>query len=208
VAKKASRAGYYREAFYTKVIDISAPISVFESAFDQKTNYEIRRAIKDGVTTGVEPNLRRFTRFYNLFAQTKQLSPLTSNFNSYQPCLVITKATFGQEDIVMHAYITDSNLGKVRLLHSASLFRNEHSSQLKAVIGRANRLLHLKDMCFFKDQGFKTYDLGGYAHDTSNDVLIRINQFKDSFGGVLIQECDYLPLPARVLALFNKMFKS
>lgn len=200
--------GYYREAFYTKVIDIAAPVDVFASGFDSNTAYEIRRAIKDGVTTAIETDLELFINFYNLFAQTKQLPKLGANFKSYRSRMVITKAVYDQQDIVMHAYIIDSNLKRVRLLYSASLFRNEQSTQIKAVIGRANRMLHFEDMCLFKEQGYDVYDLGGYAYNTSNAALQRINQFKDSFGGELIQESDYLPVPALVLSFFNKVFKA
>ena len=203
-----SVAGYYREAFYTKVIDISAPVDAFASGFDSNTAYEIRRAIKDGVTTAIETNLESFVNFYNLFAQTKQLPGLGSNFTSYKSRLVITKAIYNEQDVVMHAYIIDVNLKRVRLLYSASLFRNEQSTQMKAIVGRANRMLHFEDMCLFKKQGYDVYDLGGYAYNTSNEALKRINQFKDSFGGELIQESDYLPMPAKVLSFFNKVFKA
>jgi hypothetical protein len=199
--------GYCREVFFTKIIDISAPAEVFESGFDQKTVYEIRRAIKDGVTTSTETDLAHFVSFYNLFAKTKQLPKLSANFNKYKSRIIITKAVYNQQDIVMHAYLSDMSIKRVRLLYSASLFRNENDTQYRAVVGRANRLLHFKDMCFFKQQGFEVYDLGGYASGTTNEALMRINQFKDSFGGALIQESDYLPLPAMVLAFINKMFK-
>lgn len=200
--------GYCQEIFYTKTIDISKPIFTFESAFDQKTTYEIRRATKDGVTTTIDADFTRFVNFYNLFAQTKKMPKLKTSFSNYKSCTVITKAVYNQQDIVMHAYVVDSGQKKVRLLYSASLFRNEEDTQLKAIIGRANRLLHFRDMCFFKERGFEVYDLGGYAANTNNAALQRINQFKDSFGGELIQESDYLPMPTLILSFFNKMFKS
>jgi len=201
-------SGYCQEPFYTKTIDISTPVTAFESAFDQKTIYEIRRAIKDGVTTTTETDFTRFINFYNLFSQTKGLPKLKTNFSNYKSHTVITKAVYNQQDIVMHAYVVDSDQKRVRLLYSASLFRNEEDTQLKAIIGRANRLLHFRDMCFFKERGFEVYDLGGYAANTNNAALQRINQFKDSFGGELIQESDYLPLPTLILSFFNKMFRS
>jgi hypothetical protein len=200
--------GYRREPFFTKTIDIGAPQAVFEAGFDQNTNYEIRRAIKDGVTTAPETEIKRFIDFYNLFAVTKNLPTLTREFYKFQSCLVITKAIYQDQDIVMHAYLRDDSLKRVRLLHSASLFRTEKDNQLKAVIGRANRLLHFKDMCFFKQHGFEVYDMGGYAHGTADEALKRINQFKDSFGGNLVQESDYLPVLGLVLMFFTRLLKA
>jgi lipid II:glycine glycyltransferase (peptidoglycan interpeptide bridge formation enzyme) len=201
-------AGYHREDFFTKIIDLTTPLEIIETGFDQKTAYEIRRAIKDGVTTTIETDLKHFVNFYNLFAKTKQLPRIGVNINKYKSRLVITKAVYDAQDIVMHAYLVDNSMKRVRLLYSASLFRNEQDTQLKAIVGRANRLLHFKDMCLFKQQGFDVYDLGGYAVNTNDEALIRINYFKDSFGGTLVHESDYLPFPALVLSFFNKMFKS
>lgn len=199
--------GYYREPFFTKVIDIDREISVFEAEFDRGTAYEIRRSLKDGVETSVETNLPYFIKFYNLFAGSKQLPRLNSSFYKYKSNIVITKATYKDEDVVMHAYLIDDELKRVRLLYSASLFRTEKATQSRAVIGRANRLLHYKDMCLFKDEGYKTYDLGGYAVGTTDDALLKINQFKDSFGGTLVQESDYLPITAKLYTTFNKILR-
>jgi hypothetical protein len=199
--------GYYREPFFTKIINIADPKETFEQGFDQNTTYEIRRAIKDGVITETETDIQHFIDFYNAFAITKHLPKLNKDFYRYQDRIIITKAIYNNQDIVMHSYLKDDSLKRIRLLQSASLFRNETDTQLRAIIGRANRLLHFKDMCFFKEQGFEIYDLGGYAQGTSDKALARINQFKDSFGGELIKESDYLPISALGLRFFTKLLK-
>lgn len=200
-------AGYRKESFFTKVIDISAPVTAIEANFDKNTAYEIRRAAKDGVTSVMGTGIKPFIEFYNSFALTKGLKKLNKDFYKYKPHLFITKAVHQGQDIVMHAYIRDNALQRVRLLHSASLFRNENDTQLKAVAGRANRLLHFDDICFFKQLGFKIYDLGGYAHETKDTELLKINKFKDSFGGILLQETDYVPISLTFLSLLKKIFR-
>lgn len=198
-------AGYYRTPFFTKTIDLSNTLDAIESCFDPKTKYEVRRAIKDGVTTHTNGKTDDFIKFYNAFAQTKGLGRLhTSGLAKYRSDLSITYATSNAQVVVMHAYVTDRNARRTRLLYSASLFRNEQDASVKAVIGRANRLLHAADIRFFKTDGFSIYDLGGYAPGTTDAALININQFKDSFGGTLIEETDYQPLLA-VAASFLKI---
>ncbi|ASU34749.1 hypothetical protein [Mucilaginibacter xinganensis] len=199
--------GYRRELFFTKIIDLNSTTADLEAGFDQKTAYEIRRAVKDGIATEQETDLKYFEKFYNLFAQSKQLPQLSRNFINYEANIVITKAIYNQEDIVMHAYLTDAALKRTRLLYSASLFRTETDTQIRAIAGRANRLLHYKDMCYFKNLGFGTYDLGGYAQGTNDESLLKINQFKDSFGGNLKQETDYYPVTAVIISAINKIFK-
>ncbi|MNI71773.1 hypothetical protein D3C73_1276650 [compost metagenome] len=107
--------------------------------------------------------------------------------------MLITKATYDNVDIVMHSYVIDKHSKRARLLHSSSLFRNEDGTNIRAIIGRANRLLHFADIQYFKEMGFVTYDLGGYATDIQDQALANINQFKSSFGGQLKKENDYIP---------------
>jgi len=59
------------------------------------------------------------------------------------------------------------------------------------VVGRANRFLHYEDIRYFKEHGYETYDLGGYAKDTQDPKLQGINVFKESFGGTIVEQYNY-----------------
>jgi len=198
-------AGYFRSPFFTKTIDLRSTLDEIESHFDPKTQYEVRRAVKDGVSTHINGSTADFIKFYNAFAKTKGLSLISeSGLAKYRSDLFITYAVSQEQVVVMHAYVTDRSSGRTRLLYSASLFRNEQEASVKAVIGRANRLLHAADISFFKTDGFIIYDLGGYAPNTTDAALININQFKDSFGGILVKETDYQPLLAVAASFFKR----
>ncbi|WP_175633414.1 hypothetical protein [Pedobacter ghigonis] len=195
--------GFKKELFHTKIIDLTENISDIQNAFDKNTNYEIRRALKDGVTTSVGEDIEAFLLFYNKFSETKKLPKLKyQNLKSYNSNLLITKATYDNVDIVMHSYVIDKHSKRARLLHSSSLFRNEDGTNIRAIIGRANRLLHFADIQYFKEVGFVTYDLGGYATDIQDQALANINQFKSSFGGQLKKENDYIPY---LMVLLSKL---
>jgi len=199
--------GYVRKSFFTKTINLQQSQETIEADFDRNTLYEIRRAIKDGVETYTDGRIEDFIKVYNEFAETKNLAPINSaSLTRYKANLVITYAVYNSHTLVMHVYLADRTIQRVRLLHSASLFRKEHDAQIKATIGRANRLLHLKDILFFQNEGFSVYDLGGYAPGTKDAALTRINQFKDCFGGILLEETDYCPLPAAVTLFFKHLF--
>ncbi|RZL51219.1 MAG: hypothetical protein EOP00_00320 [Pedobacter sp.] len=200
--------GYWRTPFFTKVIDLSQDLAIIETQMPAKTAYEIRRGIKDGINTTLEIDIDHFIDFYNEFAKIKKLKPLNAKLKEYLNPLIITKSRFDGKDLVMHAYVSDRQSMRVRLLHSASLFRAENSTADKATIGRANRLLHYKDICMFKELGYTTYDLGGYALGTVDVNLSSINQFKDGFGATLLQESDFLPLPGVFLSFLHKILRS
>lgn len=202
-----STLGFQRIPFFTKLINLNKDITEIEQELSPKTAYEIRRAIKDGVNVTIEHNIDHFTKFYNEFATTKQLQPISAKLKNYKANLIITKAVFDHKDIVMHAYVCDHDAKRVRLLHSASHFRNENDTAYRATVGRANRLLHFNDICLFKQQGFIYYDLGGYALNTKDNALNCINKFKDGFGGMLVEESDFLPITGLLLSFITKLWK-
>jgi len=93
-----------------------------------------------------------------------------------------SRALYGGATVVWHVHAVTQE--KATLLHSASHFRQLDDNEARAVVGRANRLLHWRDMLFFKAEGKSVYDFGGWYASTENVELLRINQFKEGFGGV------------------------
>ena len=81
---------------------------------------------------------------------------------------------------------------------------------MAAYIGRANRLHHWLDVLRFRDEGFAIYDFGGWYAGTANDELLRINRFKESFGGevVLQYNCDQALSWKGMLALWLRQVVS
>ena len=94
-----------------------------------------------------------------------------------------------------HVYVVDPSIGRVRMIRSASLFRDLDKPK-QAVVGRANRFLHFQDMIHFRNEGLHQYDFGGYhlpSEQVSQD-LRQVSDFKASFGGRLLAEANYLAL--------------
>lgn len=162
------------------------------SKIAKNTKYEINRAIKEGVQTE-KTNLEEFIPFFNTFAPTKHLKPLSyGNLKAYGENLFITKAFSGNEAFAMHAYVVDahSENSRVRLLYSATVDRTCTMLDLN-LVGRANRLLHWNDMLLFKSMGFRIYDWGGVAQDPNNSATAGIDAFKMAYGGVIVEEPHY-----------------
>jgi hypothetical protein len=182
----------------TRIIDLTlAPEVLFE--FCSKSNrYKIERARqRDNVETEllVAPapeRLSEFVEYYDAFAASKAVPLIRrSQFDAMARAgnLVISTAR-GQEGDVLaaHAYFFDQR--RARLSHSASLFRLEGDSAERNRIGRTNRLLHWMDIVGFRELGVTSYDLGGWYTGESNQALLRINSFKEEFGGSVVHEWD------------------
>ena len=182
--------GYIRTAKFTKTVNLLNDKVDIE--FDKNTLYEIRRAIKEEIHCDISVDIPEFVEFYNKFIRDKGLNGELElqKMKNYKKSLLITVAKKKEgECLVYHSYLIDNQIKRVRLLHSASkIYSITDEPSEKAMIGRANRLLHLQR---FKELGYEIYDFGGYAHQTNDNMLIGINNFKDSFGGQLVEESNY-----------------
>lgn len=118
-------------------------------------------------------------------------------------CILITKAEF-LNGKVYHLYVWSENDSV--LVYSASDYRNKNVDRNLAA--RSNKLLHYKDICYFKDNGLKIYDFGNIS---SIDEPNGIDKFKISFGGSQINVYSYFvgnTLWGRLLILCKKILNS
>lgn len=184
-----------RREFHTILIDLSSDESAIMGAMKKNTSYEIRRAEKDGIEIGIVESLDDFMVFFNDFAPTKALKPLSrANLESMASFLTITQAAFEGKPLVMHAYLSDESVSRARLLYSATVARKEGGAAPTvdpSLLGRANRRLHWMDMILFKSRGIRTYDLGGIAGDPAKADTAGIDSFKLAFGGVHVREDSF-----------------
>ncbi len=192
---KNTKIGFKRTPKYTKLIDISSDI--FIDSFSRSTQYDIRKAKLENIICETSNDKDSFIAIYNSFLSIRKISGAKiseKELSIYGDAFIIRKAYINaNETLVFHSYIYDSNIKRVRLLHSVSNnFDITKMPEDKALIGRANKLLHYNDMLYFKEQGCLTYDFGGYAYNTNNKSLIGINSFKDSFGGLMVEESNYV----------------
>ncbi len=205
--------GFVREPKHTKFISL---LGTEDDIFDQigkNTKPKIKRAISEGgLRYAVIESADEVRDLYNEFARGKGRPPLDErSFRAYWPKMLATKISSDQDALVMHAFLVDESLKRANHLYSASLFRSTDDSERRSLIGRANRALHYLNMLNFKDRGVTTYDLGGYALGTQDPELQEVNEFKDSFGGQLIEESNYISLPlhwARKLGRLGRGRKS
>ena len=90
-------------------------------------------------------------------------------------CIFLSRMT-KDNLVVYHVYSYDKN--ETVLLYSVSDFRDSDVDQNLA--GRANKLMHYKDMCLFKNMQLQRYDWGNIANPVHPNG---IDNFKLSFGG-------------------------
>jgi hypothetical protein len=173
-------------------LELAAAKEEIWSGFSSSTRNQINRATREGVRHRIvsEPALRdidEFFAFYKRFATERHLGgedhPLWMREYAQQGALVLTNARVENEPpLVWHTYYCKAPW--VRQLHSVSLFSDTEDREKRNLIARANRYLHWADINEFRDRGILHFDFGGWYAGHENDKLLRVNAFKEEFGGI------------------------
>jgi hypothetical protein len=200
--------GFKQEDYFTKIIDLNQSEEAIFSSFSKTAKNQINRSVRENLQFEIENDNDFFIDFYNKFAKTKGLPLITNKiYFQKQDHFIITKVTFEGETLVVHSYLLDKKRKLARIHMGGSHYREREDKHL---IGRANRFLLFQDMLYLKKEGFTVFDLGGYGVNTENEEILRINEFKDQFGGVIEQQSNYTPyllLLVRKLKLLTNRFK-
>jgi hypothetical protein len=191
-----AQLGFIRKSTPVKVVSLRPTDSEIFASFKSRTRNYIRQAQKAGVQFEFEDSKAHFIDFYNPFARRSGLPELSMSHYIAGEAGIVTKATLNGRDLVMHSYITDREKSCVRLAHSVGLSSDD--TEMRTLIGNANRLLHYQDMLHFKSDGIEVYDFGSYSPKTNDNKTRGLNQFKDSFGGEVIEEGSYRSLPLQL----------
>jgi hypothetical protein len=204
------REGMLCREFYTILLDLNRNPEQLLGDIKRDTRYEVRRAQgRDQLTYDCRDGqdqdaFRQFCDYYDSFAIQKTQPKLNRAWLSLLAeagDLVLSQIIDSTgETLVWHAYHVSSD--RATLFYSASLFRKFNSSAIRNRIGRANRYHHWQDMQRFKAEGISTYDFGGWYQGESDLQRLKINQFKEEFGGQIVKNyiCE------RALTLKAKMF--
>ena len=173
--------------------DLQVSEETLFKSFAKGTRYEIRRAsTSDSLDWKVtlaptRDEISDFVSFYDKFAAGKGIARADLHWLTAAACaasLQLTGALVENELLVAHAYLVVG--ARVRLVYSASHLREADGSR-RSLIGRANRWLHWRDMCHFKELTLASYDWGGLFDDELDPTHVSVDRFKKEFGGVSYQ---------------------
>lgn len=185
--------GHWKRPVQSLECDLRRPAGEIVSRMRKNTRYEIRRAVnRDKLHTAIavepsENDVEAYIGYYNQFADSKKMHHIDGirvRALAAQHMYAITKCLNSSDDVLAeHAYYLDKKEKRVMLATSASLFRENKNPEYKNLTGRANRLLHYRDLLAFQELGYEVYDYGGIGD--YNDALKAIAEFKLGFGGAV-----------------------
>jgi hypothetical protein len=202
--------------FYTIHIDLTRDAQALFADLSKTCRYKVRRAERDELKeeafiSAHDEIVDDFIAFFDRFASGKGLPPAPAErLHTLAEAGVLDLSTVTRDDdtLVWHAYLRAGN--RARLLHSASTFREYNDTAIRNMIGRANRYLHWHDLLRYKDAGVPLFDFGGWYNGRDDDELLRINAFKEEFGGRVVSEF-HCAVPASVrgrMVLFARRLRN
>jgi hypothetical protein len=180
--------------FHTIHLDLTRDEDSLFAAFSRSCRYNVRRAERDDLTETRAVSAGRdivgeFVAFFDRFAAGKGLPRAPAGRLAQIAAagqLDLSSVAANGQTLVWHAYLRAGS--RARQLHSASLFRERDDSSARNLIGRANRYLHWQDIRHYKGAGLPLFDFGGWYAGRDDHDLLRINAFKEEFGGSIVRE--------------------
>lgn len=158
--------------------------------FSKQIRQQARIAETEGIHCTFQNDIDVFVEFFNDFARKKNTDLVSRRrMEEFGDGITLSFALYNGEIMAAHSYLIDKEAGIVRHHHAAT--RRLDDQVDKNLIGRANKYLTVKNILYFKEQGYKTFDFGGYAKDTSNESLKGINNYKLLFGGTVVESVNY-----------------
>jgi len=175
---------------HTIELDLEQPADVIMAGFSKQIRQQAKIAESEGISCQFHQEVDDFVHFFNEFAVKKNTFQVSKDVvERMGPDLKLSFAMYNGQVLAAHSYLTDRTTGVVRHHHSATKRLDEQFD--KNLIGRANKYLTVKNIFHFKEEGYKTFDFGGYAKDTTNESLKGINNYKLLFGGKVVETYDY-----------------
>ncbi|HUW39940.1 MAG TPA: hypothetical protein VMV90_02950 [Rectinemataceae bacterium] len=182
---------FLRKPFSTLLVDIGRQPELVLADMHKVNRVQIQKAEREGLSWRNDVRVEEFVERYNAFAAEKSIAPISAErVASFKDSAFLSLVELDGVVLAQHFHIVDAAESRARFVYGSSGRFSEGSDP--ALIGRANRWCHWRDMLHFRESGIATYDFGGYAPDTEDPVLRGINEFKSRFGGAIVREDHWL----------------
>jgi len=184
---------------HTIFIDLSKSEEQLLSEMHEKTRYNIRLAIKKGVTVQEENNEKGMEKFIKLLTDTEKRQGFFAHSENYYRKLW---KSFGETDMakILFAYVPDVKepVAGIMLYHFKDMLYYPYGGsnpEFKSFM--APQLLHFEAMKIGKKLHCKNYDLwGSYKFEKNEkDPWWGIYRLKSGLGGVEIDYPDTVDIP-------------
>jgi lipid II:glycine glycyltransferase (peptidoglycan interpeptide bridge formation enzyme) len=195
-------------------LDLTKPEEAIFAGFTSSTRNQVNRAKKEGVifdawTAPPGEMIDEFFSFFAEFTRERGLEETATNSDwlrryAAQDGILLTRASDPGtgKPLVWHSYYRNPQW--VRQLQSVSFFSSSQEKEQRNAVARANRFLHWMDILECRRLGISHFDFGGIYSGNSDEKLLRVNAFKQEFGGTrTLRYHSILPVSVKGKALLK-----
>jgi lipid II:glycine glycyltransferase (peptidoglycan interpeptide bridge formation enzyme) len=189
---------------HTIEIDLTQPEEKVFSDISKSNKQDYRKAQDDNFIIEETTDLAAFANFFNDFAKQRNTF-LTSEKRLLEKLPYLHVYLVKQHGVIISAqsYLLDEEEKIVRFYQSSSLRLNDDID--KTMVARSTKYLLINTILKYQQKGYKIFDLGGYAMDTTDEGLKGINNFKTKFGGEIVECKDYYSYPYWLIKKISKL---
>ena len=186
--------------FYTIHVDLTLEPDVLLSNMRKNTSREIRNAQdRDGLSCLINPtpsngDLEDYAAFYDANPRTQDQAPLEMvRLRMLAKAGLVHLARVSDAEgtvLAQHCLLSHQRSDTIQLSSLVSLHHGDEHKSRGSAIGRANRWLFYREFLFYKERGFRIYDLNGWYAGTEDEKRLKINLFKEGFRGKILYGYD------------------
>lgn len=168
----------------TVIVDLTKNKSVLENEIRRERRKKIRKSLRGGVEIKNRPNPKIF---HNIYSKTRNRSNAASRFIYDLDFLEELLQRLGDNVTIFFAFKEKKPIASLLLLHYGDFVHNFLSCSLEDYLKfYPNDLLKYHGIMWAKDNGFKSYSLGGGLK--GNDELYK---YKTTFSSTTTSRCIY-----------------
>lgn len=178
--------------FHTIVVDLEKSPEELLAGMNRNTRRDLKRAPSEGFQVefsmdATDEWLDEFFSFWDKFGEVRGLGRVNRERtlamrDTKQLSMSRVKDSAG-ETLVWHTQLVTPEW--VRGIYTASL--RKLNPERGALTARANRWLHWNDMLQFRNMGIPLYDFGGWYSGKDDPARLKVNQWKEGFGGRIVE---------------------
>lgn len=171
-------SGFKKKVGLTTIIDLTkSEEELWSGARKRFVREQIEKGRRSGITISVDIPWEEFVAVYDEFRKGRGIG--SDDPRVFARCLVVG-AYYRGKIIAGGAFIGDGT--HLRALALASRrFRDD--GRVREIVGQANRILIWETMLHAKRNGYRLFDLGGIAPESSDPGERSLAEFKEAFGG-------------------------
>lgn len=181
--------GFSREEFTTLVIDLTQDLDTIRKNMDRLSRRSIEYAKKEGIIVRMNQEYEKFYDINAEFRKAKGLPPYNVEIEFMKKNGILFLAEYEGNILGGQYHLSDGK--HIRFLLNSTK-RLEETGKMRTIIGYANRLMIWEALCYAKECGMSSFDMGGYYTGKDPDPQKEgINKFKSTFGGHVVTHYNY-----------------